>query len=132
MALINCTECGKQISDKAKVCPSCGCPLEEMKLGGIVRIKMPNNVIEGVVGLFSSRKCSVSTPNGQVLWEGRHGENASFHLDEPADIVIDLGGWANPVEGRVEPRKKYALTQDMGMHLFATYRITEVDIIDSE
>lgn len=27
MALIKCPECGQQISDKAKVCPSCGCPI---------------------------------------------------------------------------------------------------------
>ena len=26
MALITCPECGKQISDKAKQCPNCGCP----------------------------------------------------------------------------------------------------------
>ncbi len=28
MALINCSECGHQVSDKAKTCPSCGCPIE--------------------------------------------------------------------------------------------------------
>lgn len=27
MALINCPECGKQISDKAPSCPDCGCPI---------------------------------------------------------------------------------------------------------
>lgn len=27
MALINCPECGKQISDRAPVCPQCGCPI---------------------------------------------------------------------------------------------------------
>lgn len=27
MALIRCQECGKEISDKAKACPNCGCPL---------------------------------------------------------------------------------------------------------
>ena len=26
MALISCQECGKNISDKAEACPSCGCP----------------------------------------------------------------------------------------------------------
>ena len=26
MALITCPECGKEISDKAKVCPNCGAP----------------------------------------------------------------------------------------------------------
>ena len=27
MALMNCPECGKQISDKALTCPDCGCPI---------------------------------------------------------------------------------------------------------
>lgn len=27
--LVNCPECGKQISDKAKACPHCGYPMEE-------------------------------------------------------------------------------------------------------
>lgn len=29
MAIINCPECGKEISDKAKACPNCGCPINE-------------------------------------------------------------------------------------------------------
>ena len=28
MALIKCTECGKEFSDKAAACPNCGCPTE--------------------------------------------------------------------------------------------------------
>ena len=28
MALIKCTECGAMISDQAKSCPKCGCPVE--------------------------------------------------------------------------------------------------------
>lgn len=30
MALITCTECGKEFSDKALACPNCGCPASEM------------------------------------------------------------------------------------------------------
>ena len=30
MALIKCVECGKEFSNKAKFCPNCGCPIEEM------------------------------------------------------------------------------------------------------
>ena len=26
MALIKCPECGRDVSDKAKTCPNCGCP----------------------------------------------------------------------------------------------------------
>jgi TM2 domain-containing membrane protein YozV len=29
MALINCEECGKQISDQASACPNCGIPLTD-------------------------------------------------------------------------------------------------------
>lgn len=28
MALIRCVDCGKEVSDRAKVCPNCGCPIE--------------------------------------------------------------------------------------------------------
>lgn len=28
MALIKCDECGHEVSDKASVCPNCGCPIE--------------------------------------------------------------------------------------------------------
>lgn len=30
MALIKCTECGKEFSDKASACPNCGCPTQEI------------------------------------------------------------------------------------------------------
>lgn len=29
MALISCTECGKEVSDKAASCPSCGAPISD-------------------------------------------------------------------------------------------------------
>lgn len=29
MALIKCNECGHEVSDKASVCPNCGCPIEK-------------------------------------------------------------------------------------------------------
>lgn len=132
MALIKCPECGKEISDKAKYCINCGCPLSEVVTSGSVRIKMPNNIVEGWVGLFSSRRAAVVGPQGKILWEGKHGENASFTIDAPTKITIELGGWANAVEGTVYPRRKYALVQDMGVHMLATFRLTEVDVIDAD
>ena len=32
MALMDCPECGKKISDKAFSCPGCGCPVEKNKM----------------------------------------------------------------------------------------------------
>lgn len=132
MALINCPECNKEISDKASACPNCGCPLSEIVKGGTVRIKMPNNIVQGIAGLFSSRKAVVKDRDGFILWEGSHGENASLYVEEPRDIIIELGGWANPVSGTIEPKRKYSLVQDLGVHMLATFRLTEVDIIDAD
>lgn len=33
MALIACKECKQQISDQAKMCPHCGCPIKKQKSG---------------------------------------------------------------------------------------------------
>ena len=131
MALIKCTECGKEISDRATSCPNCGCPIAELSPNGIVRIKMP--VLElGLVGLFSSRAATILDERNNVLWKGKHGENASFMVNGATNIIISLGGWANEVTGTVFPRKKYSLVQDLGVHMFATYTLTEVDVIDSD
>lgn len=132
MALIKCPECGKEISDRANACPSCGCPLSEIVTSGEVRIKMPNNIVEGWVGLFSSRNATITSSHGKVLWKGQHGENAGFTIDKPTQITINLGGWANEVSGTVYPKKKYALVQDAGVHMLATFRMTEVDVIDAD
>lgn len=132
MALIKCTECGKEISSKAAACPYCGCPVEEIVKEGTVRIKLPNSNVIGVTGLFSSIDSDVEDENGNVLWQGRHGETAKFKVEGPTKVVINLGKWANPCEGTVEPNQKYMLVQDMGLHMFATFRMTEVDVIDAD
>lgn len=131
MALIKCIECGKSISDRAATCPNCGCPVSEMSSTGTVRIKMP--VLElGLVGLFSSRDATVEEVGGNVLWRGRHGENASFVIDGDTKIKVKLGKWANDTIGVVSPRKKYAMVQDLGVHMYATYTLSEVDVIDAD
>ena len=39
MALIKCSECGKEISNKANICPNCGISL---KTGGLNKNKIIN------------------------------------------------------------------------------------------
>lgn len=39
MALINCKECNKEISDKATACPNCGVPLSEIANSNITNYK---------------------------------------------------------------------------------------------
>lgn len=43
MALIKCTECGKEISDKAEACPHCGCPISAMTEPESLKAEPTNN-----------------------------------------------------------------------------------------
>lgn len=40
MSLINCTECGAQVSDKALSCPKCACPINQSNSKKVTTIQM--------------------------------------------------------------------------------------------
>ena len=44
MALVNCKECGQQISDSASVCPHCGAPIIKEVFCPNCGAKMPQNL----------------------------------------------------------------------------------------
>lgn len=51
MALVNCNECGKEISDQADACPNCGSkPTKTSALGVFVTIVLLVIVIGGILG----------------------------------------------------------------------------------
>lgn len=135
MALIKCPDCSKEISDKAKSCIHCGCPLEEIRPDGIVKIKMPPNQV-GVLNLFGGfNTCKVLDMEwGKELWSGKHGQIAEFHLPKTTDVKISFGKLSNPLECSIDPsgNANYTITQDMGVHMYFTYNISRVDNIDAD
>lgn len=63
MALINCRECGKEISDMAKVCPHCGVPLKKPGKGFAVA-----SLVLGIVSIvYSFSILAASNFNGPKL-----------------------------------------------------------------
>ena len=53
MALINCTDCGNKVSNRAKSCPKCGCPIERDKLKGGDKVAANIGLIIGIIaGVF--------------------------------------------------------------------------------
>lgn len=133
MALIQCPECGRQVSSRAASCPNCGCPIEAADKDKSVRIAIPNTEAlggQGLVNAFIAKDARV-TAGDRVLWSGQHGQLAIFEIQEPAYVTVDLGKWANPTSGQVEPGHRYQLVQDLGLHWKATFRLSEVDVIDS-
>ncbi|WP_143452680.1 zinc ribbon domain-containing protein [Konateibacter massiliensis] len=49
MALIKCPECGKEISDKATSCPSCGCPIDNTIIESTTETPIKENGVDSVV-----------------------------------------------------------------------------------
>lgn len=76
MALINCPECGKQVSDKAKICVCCGYPLEayaENVLTSQPEIIKPNELtitdpVEGLEDLAQQNDAVQHAINMKEIW----------------------------------------------------------------
>ena len=56
MALIKCKECGKEVSDKAKTCPNCGCPIFKEVVKKIKKKKWEELTYEEKMKILSYRK----------------------------------------------------------------------------
>lgn len=54
MALVRCSDCGKEVSDKAKACPNCGCPIsKDMEKVEICETPHPIAITGFVLGFVS-------------------------------------------------------------------------------
>ncbi len=78
MALINCPECGKQVSDLAVSCPGCGCPIHKKLEYVLVKLELAD----------STQSVSIMTDENTVLWTGKSGEAAQIGLEGPTDVII--------------------------------------------
>ena len=58
MAIIKCVECGREISDKATVCPQCGCPISESIKASEIKQNKQREIIENAKTNFHCWKCN--------------------------------------------------------------------------
>ena len=68
MALIKCSECGKEISDKAAACPNCGCPISEMNVTPIDSSRPDENPV-GNISQKPAKKKNKSLPCTQLEYK---------------------------------------------------------------
>jgi uncharacterized membrane protein YdbT with pleckstrin-like domain/RNA polymerase subunit RPABC4/transcription elongation factor Spt4 len=61
MALIKCSECGREISDKANSCPGCGNPIQTQKNAGIQGLLKENSEVKIM------RQPAINATNGVVI-----------------------------------------------------------------
>ena len=104
MALINCIECGKEISDKATTCPNCGAPIrkdtsyEEHPVGQIKpqqKKKSNKGLIIGVVvavillvGIFGGSEESEQSTESKNI-NSSEKEKEIDHLNDEIDFIGD-------------------------------------------
>jgi DNA-directed RNA polymerase subunit RPC12/RpoP len=67
MALIKCTECGREISDKAQNCPGCGSPVSQKDEPTNVKYDSESDTFYGSMNLLVKLAMSAIQENGWTL-----------------------------------------------------------------
>lgn len=138
MAMIKCPECGNQVSDRAKVCIHCGCPIEELAPSGIVKIKA--SVLKSPAGINGRQKVSIFSGyegSYKTLWEGESGEVAELHFDGPDNITVKYHGslmhYGGECSGTIDPAKskKYNISARQGF-MSTKLVLQQVDVFDAD
>ena len=95
MALINCPECSREVSDKAVNCPNCAYPLglgvsTPSSPSNQIRIKI-NTHFKSFVDLSMTTVVKVKildSATNSELWAGTNGQIATFQLEKPTEVIF--------------------------------------------
>lgn len=134
MALIKCPECRKEVSDKAKSCPVCGCPIESFSTSGTVRIKF--SPLKASSGFNGNQKVSIMA-DGRTLWKGNVGETTEIHFDGPTNVIVkyhlSLMHYGGVCSGTIDPSKskKYNVSARQGI-MCTKIVLQPVDVFDAD
>lgn len=86
MALIKCTECGKEISDKAEKCIHCGYPIKAHIAQGKVVFQTSNDFI-GLLG-----KYTIKDKDGNVVAKLKANDYFETNIDSDTTFYIRYSG----------------------------------------
>ncbi len=133
MALIKCKECGREISDRANLCPNCGCPIDASP-SGTVRIKV--SVLKSPTGFNGNQKVSIFSKE-KTLWEGKSGEIAEIHFEGATETTVkyhlSLMHYGGECSGIIDPSKsrKYNVSARQGF-MSTKLVLQAVDVFDAD
>ena len=97
MALIKCSECGREISDKAAACIHCGCPISESK-------PSPTS--------FAGHKVVYT---GNKTFNEFFGDNPSIQFSSSKKYIVDFHAVLSGVENERSPQSVYV--QELGRNV---------------
>ena len=97
MAIIKCPECGKEVSNSAKMCPNCGYPIAEYFGKGEAKINIKFKVDMGNMTNIIAKANLFSIYNVETeekLWGGTAGQLVILNIDKPLKVGIEWGRYA--------------------------------------
>lgn len=137
MALIKCPECGREVSDKATSCPTCGCPIHEISPSGKVKIKLGlhSNTPYLLPNVHQKAEIRMNSESGDLLWEGLVGDVAEIDFDGPTNIFIKYylcsAYFGGSCIGTIDPSKSKRYNISVRDNLLkSTLYLNAVDVID--
>lgn len=131
--MIKCPECGKEVSEKAVICPNCAYPIADSKPDGIVQIKM--TALQR--GAFGGKQKATLSAGGKVLWEGQVGQIAEVYFNGPTSVDIQYKTsamyYGGKCSGMIDPSKgkKYSVHSRQGV-MKTVMELQRVDYIDAD
>lgn len=135
MALIQCPECGHNVSDKAAMCPMCGFAVAANRPDGTVRIMISQQEL-GLVRRRVRQKAQIIS-EGSVLWEGMTGQIAEIYCKGPTPITViykgNLDCSGSECNGMIDPKegKSYKVFLTINkLNVLKEMYIQRVDAID--
>ena len=115
MALINCPECNREVSDKARSCPSCGCPIS---VDNLVKVKFPRG------RQLINMGCVVYDEDNNILAECKEGEVATFEISEETRIYVHMNSMLGKASILAHPGERFEVSfRNFGIG------ISKVDIV---
>ena len=90
MTLIKCSECGKEVSDKAKACPNCGFPIREEESKVIIYGLSQMGILGGKLKIYM---------DDEYVGEVRKGQNLEIPIEKDCTITAKCG--INPSKGKI-------------------------------
>ncbi len=85
MAIIKCTECGKDISDRAAACVHCGCPIEKEV------VTKPKIIASGKVDLTEDSAVRIiKNANNEAIAVSQLYERYGISIQEAKDVVNQI------------------------------------------
>lgn len=115
MALIKCSECGREISDKADMCPNCGYPIKNIKNKNNSIIKKKNYVIGfiflAIIFIVGIGTLLLTTKNLRQYQKAKVAyENKNYTVAR--EIFQNLGDYKDSEERYLKSEEMYQISND--------------------